>query len=117
MLPSTALLLLAPLPVALAQYGGSPPAAASSTPSASPATTSGPSVSIQTITVGQNNAIAFSPNTIVAAPGSQVEFIFFPPQHSVVQAAFDAPCQPISDTGFFSGTFTTSSGANVSFNS
>jgi plastocyanin len=65
------------------------------------------------VTVGQNGALAFSPNSIVAAVGSQVEFIYFPPTHSVVQAAFDAPCQPINDTGFFSGSFTTSSGPNV----
>jgi plastocyanin len=77
-------------------------------------TTSSSSGSLQTVTVGQNGALAFSPDSIVAPVGSQVEFIFYPPQHSVVQASFDAPCQPINDTGFFSGGFTTSSGPNVS---
>lgn len=76
-------------------------------------TTSPSSGSLQTITVGQNGALAFSPDSIVASVGGQVEFIFYPPQHSVVQASFDAPCRPIIDTGFFSGGFTTSSGTNV----
>jgi plastocyanin len=116
MLPSTALLLLTPLPLALAQYGGGgggAPATTTSSTSSPATTTSSSSVSIQTVTVGQNGALAFSPNSITAAVGSQVEFIYFPPTHSVVQAAFDAPCQPINDTGFFSGSFTTSSGPNV----
>jgi plastocyanin len=117
MLPSTALLLLS-LPLALAQYGGggAPPApTTSTTPAAAPPATptSSSSASLQTVTVGDNEAFAFSPNSLVAAVGSQVEFIFFPPTHSVVQASFDAPCQPSNSSAFFSGAFTTSSGPNV----
>jgi plastocyanin len=117
MLPSTALLLLAPLPLAFGQYGGgAAPLASPSPSSASPATTTGSSaVAIQTVTVGQNGLTAFVPNTTVAAPGTQIEFIFYPAEHSVVQGAFDAPCKPINDSGFYSGGFTTSSpGPNVS---
>jgi plastocyanin len=115
MIPSTALLALS-LPLALAQYGGgAPPAASSSAPaSVAPSSASSPSVPLQTVTVGQNNALAFSPNTITAAVGSEVEFVFYAPAHSVVQAAFDAPCVPINNTGFFSGAMTTTgSGPNV----
>lgn len=114
MIPTGALLLLS-IPLALAQYGGPAPAPASSssTPAAAPSSTDSSSTSIQTVTVGQNNAIAFNPSTIMAAKGSQVEFIFYPPSHSVVQASFDKPCQPINNTGFFSGAFTTTSGSNV----
>ncbi|KIM97623.1 hypothetical protein OIDMADRAFT_43580 [Oidiodendron maius Zn] len=106
--------LLLSLPLALAQYGGGSPAASPTTSSTSaPASTTAPSVSIQTVTVGENNQLVFNPDTITAAVGSEVEFIFFPPSHSVVQAAFDAPCQPIGNNGFYSGAFTTSSGSNA----
>jgi plastocyanin len=115
MISSTALFLLS-LPLAFAQYGGSPPAASpsSSTAALAPSPTGSSSVSIQTVTVGQNGQLGFSPNNITAAVGSQVEFIFFPPTHSVVQASFAKPCQPINDTGFYSGAFNTASGSNVS---
>lgn len=106
--------LLLSLPLALAQYGGGAPAAPSTSSTSAPASTTAPSVSIQTVTVGANNQLVFNPDTITAAVGSEVEFIFFPPSHSVVQAAFDAPCKPIGNNGFFSGPFTTSSGSNVS---
>lgn len=115
MLPSTVLFLVS-VPLVLGQYGGgsSPSPSTAGNSVATPATTTGSSsASLQTVTVGQNGALAFNPDSIVAPVGSQVEFIFFPPQHSVVQASFDAPCKPISDTGFFSGLFTTSSGSNV----
>jgi plastocyanin len=71
---------------------------------------------IQVVTVGDNGAIKFSPDTITAPVGSEVEFQFFGPQHSVVQANFDAPCQPFNNgVGFFAGMQTSGSGPNVSF--
>jgi plastocyanin len=114
MISSTALFLLS-LPLAFAQYGGSPPESSpSSTAAPAPSTTGSSSTSIQTVTVGENGQLGFSPNTLTAAVGSQVEFIFFPPTHSVVQASFAKPCQPINDTGFYSGPFNTASASNVS---
>ena len=81
MLASTALLLLAPLPLAFAQYSGGAvaPALSSTRGNTSPGTTTSLlSGSLQTVTVGQNGALAFSPNSIVAPVSSQVEFIFYP---------------------------------------
>jgi plastocyanin len=71
---------------------------------------------IQLVTVGDNGAIKYSPDIITAPVGSEVEFQFFGPAHSVVQADFDAPCQPFNDgAGFYAGMQTTGSGPNVSF--
>ncbi|MCJ1247139.1 hypothetical protein MMC30_004350 [Trapelia coarctata] len=55
-----------------------------------------------------NNTLSFVPNSLVAAPGSLVQFQFFPMNHSVVQAAFSNPCMPINSVqpavkGIFSG--------------
>ncbi|MCJ1369350.1 hypothetical protein MMC20_000561 [Loxospora ochrophaea] len=52
--------------------------------------------------------LTFSPNSLYASPGSMVQFQFYPMNHSVVQASFAKPCEPIQDnmpnvTGFFSG--------------
>lgn len=111
----SAVLIILYVPLALAQYGGPPPASTTTSSSAAPLATAAdpPSTTLQTVTVGQNGALAFNPDSIVATAGSQVEFIFFPQEHSVVQASFDKPCQPINDTGFYSSGFTTSSGSNV----
>jgi len=109
-------LLLCSFPVAFAQYGA--PAGGSTTSStaaAGPAsTTSSSTASIQTVTVGANNALAFSPNTITANVGTSIEFIFSPPIHSVVQSSFSSPCAPLANnTGFYSGAFNTTSGTNT----
>jgi plastocyanin len=111
------------LPLTLAQYGGAPAPvvvndpSTTSTPAAPAATKSatGPAVAIQTVSVGADGNIAYSPNTLTAAVGSQVEFVFFPPTHSVTQGTFANPCVPaeLNGTGFWSGGMTTASGMNA----
>ena len=74
------------------------------------------SPAIQVVTVGQGEQLQYSPDTITAAVGSQVEFQFFGPTHSVVQASFDKPCAPFDNgDGFFAAMSTTGTGPNVSF--
>lgn len=92
------------LPLVGAQYGGGgkdsrdmPTTTASSTDSGSPSSTT------QSVDVGENGFI-FNPDTIHVPAGGVVEFHFYPGDHSVVQAAFDNPCHPMSDTSFFSGS-------------
>jgi plastocyanin len=110
---SRQLILFALLPLGLAQYGGG----GGSPTTTSATTTSSSTSSVQTVTVGDNNALAFSPNSITADIGTTVEFVFFPPLHSVTQSTFESPCAPLANgTGFWSGAMTTSGGgpnANV----
>ena len=74
------------------------------------------SPAIQVVTVGEGEKLQYSPDTITAAVGSQVEFQFFGPTHSVVQASFDKPCAPFDNgDGFFAAMSTTGTGPNVSF--
>lgn len=81
--------------------GGSP---SSSTTTATSSSTAG----VQTITLGDDNKLAFSPDSISADVGSTVEFQFYPPIHSVTQSSFNSPCAPLADgTGFWSGAITT----------
>lgn len=104
------------LPVALAQYGGGSGSGTTSSAAAPPpaSTASSSTPGVQTVMVGADNALAYSPNTLTADPGSIIEFMFFPPVHTVVQSTFDSPCAPFSNgTGFYSGEFTTSSGSNA----
>jgi plastocyanin len=57
------------------------------------------------ITVGVGNAngnLIFNPNNIEAAEGDTVWFKFWPKNHSVAQATFANPCQPM-ENGFWSG--------------
>jgi plastocyanin len=61
---------------------------------------------VHTIDVGEDG-LSFNPASLTVAPGDKVEFHFYPPNHSVVQASFANPCQPISSGGFFSGFFKT----------
>jgi plastocyanin len=73
------------------------------------------SSTIQVVTVGQNGRLVYNPETITAAVGSQVEFEFYGPEHSVVQASFDQPCSAFNNgTGFFGGFITNGTGPNVS---
>jgi plastocyanin len=41
-------------------------------------------------------SIAFTPDTVNAAPGDTVTFTFGPKNHSVTQSSFAAPCQPLA---------------------
>jgi plastocyanin len=71
------------------------------------------SKAIQVVTVGEGGAIQYSPDSITAEVGSQVEFQFFGPAHSVVQASFAEPCTAINNgAGFFAGMQTSGSGPN-----
>jgi plastocyanin len=97
-----------------AQYASAPaPADTTPTTSASAASASTPS-NIHVVSVGANNALAYSPNSITAAAGDMIEFHFTSTSHSVAQSSFSSPCAPFSNgsgTGFWSG-FITTSGAN-----
>jgi plastocyanin len=63
------------------------------------------------VKVGMDST-TFSPNTTTAAAGDTVTFHFYPAKHSVVQAAFASPCEPLAG-GFFSGFVPTSSGESM----
>ncbi|KAF8419427.1 hypothetical protein EV426DRAFT_287931 [Tirmania nivea] len=68
-----------------------------------------PGGTTHTITVGRA-AHAFKPSSVKAAIGDVIKFEFYPTNHSVVRAEFDAPCIPREkmypkETGFFSGFF------------
>lgn len=54
------------------------------------------------VVVGNNSELVFEPDNIQAAEGDTVTFKFWPKNHSVAQAAFNAPCEPAAD-GFWSG--------------
>lgn len=99
-------LLFSSLPLIHAQDGNS---AESSTTTAASSTTSTTSAAsgVHTIDVGEDG-LTFNPASLTVAPGDKVEFHFYPPDHSVVQASFANPCQPISSGGFYSGAFKTS---------
>ena len=64
-----------------------------------------------TVVAGRGGQLRFDPENVVAEVGSIVEFHFLPANHSVVEAAFNAPCRPRSDVdpaapnSFFSGFF------------
>ncbi|MCJ1255657.1 hypothetical protein MMC24_003474 [Lignoscripta atroalba] len=71
-----------------------------------------------TVNVGRDdgtNELVFIPSTIFALTGDQVKFDFYPRNHSVVQAAFDAPCAPLTNA-FYSGYIPSMDGlANTSY--
>ncbi|KFY02320.1 hypothetical protein O988_02212 [Pseudogymnoascus sp. VKM F-3808] len=100
------------LSVAAAQYSyGSDSSSSSDTTTgnsqaATDTTTTSGSGTVHVVTVGAT-PLKFSPWNLTAAVGDQVEFHFYPTTHSVAQAAFDKPCEPSSDTAFFSGGVTT----------
>jgi plastocyanin len=78
------------------------------------------SVMVQTVKVGGDNGeLTFTPSDIQAAPGSMVQFQFWPQNHSVAQSSFSEPCQPISETNtsvpstLWSGFMPTQSGASM----
>ena len=64
------------------------------------------------VKVGMDSTLTFSPNTTTAAAGDTVTFHYYPMKHSVVQAAFASPCEPLAG-GFFSGFVPTSSGEST----
>ncbi|KAF2634635.1 Cupredoxin, partial [Massarina eburnea CBS 473.64] len=54
-----------------------------------------------TVVVG-NGTNTFEPNNVKAAVGDTVTFKFWPKNHSVAQATFAKPCEPMNN-GFWSG--------------
>jgi plastocyanin len=109
------------VPFTLAQYGGAP-APVVSTPTktavgAAVAASSGTSTSsaasnTQTIVAGMGGItdLSFTPSSIVAAPGSFVEFQFMALNHSVAASAFASPCSPINSSFYAGFNFATKTG-------
>ncbi|KAF1942276.1 hypothetical protein EJ02DRAFT_346029 [Clathrospora elynae] len=56
----------------------------------------------------KTGSLVFKPESLKAAEGDMVTFKFWPKNHSVAQAAFDSPCQPMNN-GFWSGFVPTTS--------
>jgi plastocyanin len=66
-----------------------------------------------TIRIHANTNLTFTPDTITAAAGDILEFVFSPQNHSVARGDFSSPCRPAAG-GFFSGyNFATSAGEAV----
>lgn len=101
------------LPLVSAQYGGDATSSNTMETTASPTTTGSASSATQMVDVGEDG-FTFDPDTIHIASGGVVEFHFYPGDHSVVQAAFDNPCHPMSDTSFFSGFMASANDGSVS---
>lgn len=97
-----------------AQYGddGDDSSSSLSKSTSSATTTASASSATHTVDVGEEGLV-FEPDSLRAGPGDKIEFHFYPGGHSVVQAAFDNPCRPMSDTSFYSGTVSTSSDESV----
>ncbi|KAL2267207.1 hypothetical protein VTJ83DRAFT_4484 [Remersonia thermophila] len=55
------------------------------------------------VEVGKDGKLEFSPKEIREPLGTVVRFSFHPKNHTVTQAAFDKPCQPLGEGGFHSG--------------
>jgi len=49
------------------------------------------------------DGLTYTPSNIIAEVGTQIEFDFFPKNHTVTQSSFKDPCHPLSSGGFFSG--------------
>lgn len=107
-------LILFFLPVIHAQYGNGPSSSTETTmdTSASPTPTSS-SGAVHTVDVGEDG-FTYDPDTVTAAAGDKVEFHFYPGDHSVVQAAFENPCEPLNDSSVFSGFMLGTSDGSVS---
>ncbi|KAK6526454.1 hypothetical protein TWF694_005040 [Orbilia ellipsospora] len=89
-------------PVALAQYDyGNSGGSSSSMPAPASTTSSSPAQATQTVSVGANG-LTFSPNSITANVGDTITFAFNGGNHTVTEAAFSNPCNPMTK-GFFSG--------------
>lgn len=63
-------------------------------------------------TKGNPANLTFNPDSLQAAQGDTVTFRFWPKNHSVAQAAFNNPCQPLNN-GFWSGYVPTTSSESV----
>ncbi|EAQ84496.1 hypothetical protein CHGG_08510 [Chaetomium globosum CBS 148.51] len=79
-------------------------AAPTTTTTPPPNLTNASPLTTHTVVAGRGG-LRFDPDNIVATPGSVIEFHFLPANHSVVEAAFDAPCLPKDAASFDSGFF------------
>ncbi|KAK7431781.1 hypothetical protein QQZ08_001721 [Neonectria magnoliae] len=104
----TALLTLSALGSVLAQYGdGGSKTTATAAASSSTSSVDG----VHVVKVG-DGGLTFDPEELKASVGDVVEFHFYPQAHSVAQSSFDAPCEPLNTTSFFSGPVAVSSGVS-----
>ncbi|KAJ5698968.1 hypothetical protein N7462_000973 [Penicillium macrosclerotiorum] len=82
--------------------------ATSAVASTSTISTTSTGITTHTIQVGpKSSPHAYVPHNITANPGDVVVFEFYPTNHSVVKADYQAPCVPASEGLFYSGMFTT----------
>ena len=82
------LIALALLPLVLAQYGGdSGQTTTTSMTASSSAAMASASSTVHSVDVG-NGALVFEPSSITANKGDEIEFHFYPKNHSVVQSTF-----------------------------
>jgi plastocyanin len=67
------------------------------------------------VNVGEHGS-TFSPDSVNAAMGDEVEYHFLAgDRHSVAEGSFGAPCTPVADgTGYWSGVIEATSGEAVS---
>ncbi|KAJ5171174.1 Cupredoxin [Penicillium coprophilum] len=69
-------------------------------------TSSSTGITTHTVKVGaKSDPHQFDPASITANVGDIVVFEFYPTNHSVVKADYDAPCQPADGEIFYSGAF------------
>jgi len=54
---------------------------------------------VQTVTVGANGTLAYSPSNITAAVGDTINFMFMAKNHTATQSTFAAPCVPAQFSG------------------
>ncbi|GIJ86464.1 hypothetical protein Asppvi_005353 [Aspergillus pseudoviridinutans] len=95
-------LAISGLPSIYAQDGGQSGTSQTPTSTSTASTSTSSTSAVQSVDVG-DGGFTFDPDTLSVSPGSKVEFHFYPGNHSVVQAAFSNPCQPLSQSSFFSG--------------
>lgn len=67
---------------------------------------------LQTVQVAGSGTLTFTPDTLNAPVGSQVQFTFYPRNHSIVSGPYASPCQP--DGRIFSGYEANGVGPGVS---
>ncbi|KAI5480133.1 hypothetical protein MNV49_001793 [Pseudohyphozyma bogoriensis] len=76
---------------------GAPQVSSSATP-ATTTSSSTASAATHSVSVGANG-LTFTPNSVTAATGDTVVFIWGNEDHSVTQSSFDAPCSHLVDGG------------------
>jgi len=110
--------LLAPFTFAQ-NYGGggsaTTPTPAAAAVSSSSATVPTSATNTQTIIAAATGTLdlTFKPNSVVAAPGTFVEFHFGSLNHSLAQSSLANPCSPANSSAIFAGfDFSTAAGTN-----